>query len=114
VFRAGCRFRSFRLSSASRFFVPVVPRTVHAIVPLSFRCWCFTALLSGTPGYRGLCHRVVCFGSRVKNKTPRYRSGAVKFWIITESTREVTTVLLPEDFRNFSRVLTGFSNFLFQ
>jgi hypothetical protein len=27
-----------------------------------------------------------------------YRSGAVKFWIITESSREVTTVLLPEDY----------------
>jgi hypothetical protein len=27
-----------------------------------------------------------------------YRSGGTKFWIITESTREVTTVLLPEDY----------------
>ena len=27
-----------------------------------------------------------------------YRSGATKFWIITESSREVTTVLLPEDY----------------
>jgi len=27
-----------------------------------------------------------------------YRSGDTKFWIITESTREVTTVLLPEDY----------------
>ena len=27
-----------------------------------------------------------------------YRSGDTKFWSITESTREVTTVLLPEDY----------------
>jgi len=27
-----------------------------------------------------------------------YHSGGTKFWIITESTREVTTVLLPEDY----------------
>jgi len=27
-----------------------------------------------------------------------YRSGPVKFWIITEASREVTTVLLPEDY----------------
>ena len=27
-----------------------------------------------------------------------YRSGQTKFWIITEASREVTTVLLPEDY----------------
>lgn len=27
-----------------------------------------------------------------------YRSGGTKFWIITESSRAVTTVLLPEDY----------------
>lgn len=27
-----------------------------------------------------------------------YRSGSTKFWIITEASREVTTVLLPEDY----------------
>ncbi len=27
-----------------------------------------------------------------------YRSGDTKFWIITEASREVTTVLLPEDY----------------
>lgn len=27
-----------------------------------------------------------------------YRSGGTKFWIITESSRTVTTVLLPEDY----------------
>jgi len=27
-----------------------------------------------------------------------YRSGDTKFWIISESSREVTTVLLPEDY----------------
>jgi hypothetical protein len=27
-----------------------------------------------------------------------YRSGGTKFWIITEASREVTTVLLPEDY----------------
>ena len=27
-----------------------------------------------------------------------YRSGDTKFWIITESSRTVTTVLLPEDY----------------
>ena len=27
-----------------------------------------------------------------------YRSDSTKFWIITEASREVTTVLLPEDY----------------
>lgn len=27
-----------------------------------------------------------------------YRSGVTKFWIITEASRTVTTVLLPEDY----------------
>ena len=27
-----------------------------------------------------------------------YHSGSSKFWIVTESSREVTTVLLPEDY----------------
>ena len=27
-----------------------------------------------------------------------YRSGSTKFWIITEASRTVTTVLLPEDY----------------
>ena len=27
-----------------------------------------------------------------------YRSGGTQFWIITEASREVTTVLLPEDY----------------
>lgn len=44
---------------------------------------------------RGLNDEALKDGSRILSV---YHDGATKFWIITESDRSATTVLLPEDY----------------
>jgi hypothetical protein len=61
-FLAGC--------AIAQFVFPPPPVSPFQLLRASFTpsclchsdAFCYAALLFGTPGYRGLCHRVVCFG----------------------------------------------------
>ena len=70
-FLAGCRCCSIRLSAASRFAVPVASRIVHAIVPLSFRCFLLRRLALCLSRLSRPVSSGRLFWSLVKNKTPR-------------------------------------------
>ncbi len=70
---------SLQVVAVAQFVFPPPPVSPLQLLRASFTpsclchsdAFCSAALLFGTPGYRGLCHRVVCFESLAKNKTSR-------------------------------------------
>ena len=72
-FLAGCRCCSIRLSAASRFAVPVAPRIVHAIVPLSFRCFLLRRLALWHSRLSFACPPSRFIQLQIEIKTPRCR-----------------------------------------